>query len=171
MSAEVDIERFVVNLTRAQNDKEIFAVVERESKRRYDHVLFTCLRFDYSQGVMSRLHSSREDVSPTGGAKPLPRGPWADRLVEQGRAYIGRSRKDLKKVFFDYEMLWGIGCESVINVPVRWKNSTVGTINILGRAEQFEQRHAAQLSLYAQLVVPLFLPHEERTQPAATISS
>ena len=46
-------------------------------------------------------------------------------------------------MFFDYEALWAIGCESVLNVSVRWRNRTVGSLNILRRAGQFDQDAAS----------------------------
>ncbi|SFB77713.1 hypothetical protein SAMN05428997_10228 [Bosea sp. CRIB-10] len=152
-----DVQDFLDVVTKATTETAIFSALEEHSARLHDHLLFTCLRFDYDGLVMSRLYSNREDVSPTGGSKPLPSSAWADRLILEGRSYVGRSRQDLKDVFFDHEALWAIGCESVMNIPVRWLDRTVGTINILGRAAQFEEETASRFSVCAQLAVPLFL--------------
>jgi hypothetical protein len=157
MIAHNDIRAVLHVLTGATTARATFSALEEHSARLHEHLLFTCLRFDYDDQVMSRLYSNREDVSPTGGSKPLPSGPWADRLIMEGKSYIGRSRQDLKDVFFDYEALWAVGCESVMNVPVRWQDRTVGSINILGRAAQFDEETASQFSVFAQLAVPLFL--------------
>ncbi|MGO4174743.1 GAF domain-containing protein [Bosea sp. TAF32] len=157
MIAHDDIRAFLAVLTKATSEKAIFSALEEHSAGLHAHLLFTCLRFDYDDLVMSRLYSNREDVSPTGGSKPLPSSPWAERLILEGRSYVGRSRQDIKDVFFDHEALWAIGCESVMNIPVRWLDRTVGSINILGRAAQFEEETASRFSVYAQLAVPLFL--------------
>ncbi|QQO16754.1 GAF domain-containing protein [Bradyrhizobium diazoefficiens] len=157
MIAFDDLRDFLGSLTRATSEGAAFSALEKRSARLHNHVLFTCLRFDYRDQVMLRLYSNREEVSPIGGQKPLPSGPWADRLIQEGRSYIGRSRQDLKEVFFDYEPLWAIGCESVMNIPIRWKSHTVGSINILGRASQYDDVSAEHFAPYAQLAVPLFL--------------
>lgn len=108
MIAFDDLRDFLGSLTRATSEGAAFSALEKRSARLHNHVLFTCLRFDYRDQVMLRLYSNREEVSPIGGQKPLPSGPWADRLIQEGRSYIGRSRQDLKEVFFDYEPLWAI---------------------------------------------------------------
>ena len=40
--------------------------------------------------------------------------------MQGGQPYIGRNRTDIQYVFFDYELIWSLGCESVLNMPVRW---------------------------------------------------
>lgn len=160
MSATVDLSTFRNELADAVNHQRAFEALEALSRRLFDHILFTCLQFDYRRQVMSRLYSNREDVSPTGGTKPMPLGVWANRLLNEGRAYIGNDREDLRAVFFDYEALWAIGCESTMNVPVRWQNRTVGSFNILARAGQFDAGSEELFRTSAQLSVPLFLQHE-----------
>jgi hypothetical protein len=160
MSAALDLPTFMDELSGSSDDLLAFQMLERSSQQLFDHILFTCLRFDYGRQVMTRLYSNREDVSPTGGTKPIPSGVWADRLLSEGRAFIGSSREDLRAVFFDYEALWAIGCESVMNVPVRWQHRTVGSINILAPAKRFDAKSEGMFRSSAQLSVPLFLKIE-----------
>ncbi|MGR9148140.1 GAF domain-containing protein [Rhizobium leguminosarum] len=158
MITPTDLMGFQSDLARTTDAIGAFRLFEAKSEALFGHILFTSLRFDYRGGVMTRLYSNREDVSPIGGTKPIPVGIWADRIVACGQAHIGYSREDLKDVFFDYESLWAIGCESVMNVPVRWQDRTVGSFNVLGRADQFDNDDAATLGLLAQCAVPLFFP-------------
>jgi hypothetical protein len=160
MSSTVDIATIRDELARSPTEQRAFEALEAQSRQLFDHILFTCLRFDYDRQVMARLYSNREDVMPTGGTKPMPSGVWADQLLSDGRAYIGNHREDLRTVFFDYEALWAIGCESTMNVPVRWRNRTVGSFNILARAGQFGAGSEELFRTSAQLSVPLFLQHE-----------
>lgn len=152
-----ELSMFSKALSQAPDAISAFAILEEASTRSFDHILFTCLRFDYDRRIVSRLYSTREDVSPTGGSKPFPHGVWADRIITEGGCYIGNSRVDLRDVFYDYEALWEIGCESVMNIPARWRSRTVGSLNILGRANRFDLVSASWFSLFAQLTVPLFL--------------
>jgi hypothetical protein len=161
MSDVSELAKFSKALSRAVDTLSAFEVVEHKSRELFDHILFTALSFDYDAGVVTRLYSNRADVSPTGGTKPFPSGIWADRIITDGSCYIGNDRQDLKDVFFDYEALWAIGCESVLNVSVRWRNRTVGSLNILGRAGQFDQDAASLFCVFGQLTVPLFLKSEE----------
>lgn len=160
MTADFCLPPFSMALAQAPDTASAFAILEERSRNLFDHILFTCLRFDYDGQVMTRLYSNREDVCPSGGSKPFPSGIWADRIITSGVHYVGNSRVDLQSVFSDYEALWAIGCESVMNIPVRWRGRTVGSLNILGRANQFDQETAVQFSMLAQLAVPLFLQNE-----------
>jgi len=147
-----------LRLSQSKNDEDALTAFEETSRQCFRHILFTALRFDHRAGVMTRLFSNREDVSAVGGSKPIPtEGIWADRLVSKQRWYIGYTKADLKEVFFDHEALWAIGCESVMNVPVVWRRSTIGSFNILGRERQYDEQQASLMSVFAQFAVPLFL--------------
>ncbi|GGF50304.1 GAF domain-containing protein [Azorhizobium oxalatiphilum] len=157
MTDDTAFDGFAAALARAPDADAAFALLEQRSAAMAGHILFTCLRFDRKDGVMSRLYSNREDVSPTGGSKPIPHSAWADRLLRDGNAYIGYDKADLKDVFFDHEQLWAIGCESVMNVPVLWQGVVVGSYNILGGPGQYSEETARAFAPYAQLAVPLLL--------------
>ena len=60
-------------------------------------------------------------------------------------------------MFFDYELIWSLGCESVLNMPVRWAGQTLGTLNLLHRAGHYDESHLPQVRLLAALAVPGFL--------------
>lgn len=145
-----------LQLSRAGDATTAFDVLEAASDEFFGHILFTVLRFDYQEGVMTRLYSNRPDISPVGGTKPIPSGIWADRIILQRSCYIGRKKEDLKEVFFDYELLWAIGCESVMNVPVVWQDQTIGSFNILGGPSQYDEIAAGEMVIFAQMSAPLF---------------
>ena len=132
-------------------------VLAMEMKDLFGHILFTILRFDHRSGVMRRIYSNRPEVNPVGGTKPITDSPWMQTVLFRGESYIGRTREDLKQVFFDHETLWAIGCESVLNTPVRWQGRVIGSINMLDRAEQYTDDHAPLACLCAQYSVPLLL--------------
>ncbi|WP_085026433.1 hypothetical protein [Ensifer aridi] len=156
MIAASSIHEVAIRLSRAEDHAAAFIALEAVTSERFGHILFTALRFDYDDGVMTRLYSNRIDVTPVGGTKPIPTGPWADRIISQRSCYVGRRKEDLKEVFFDYEPLWAIGCESVMNVPVVWANRTIGSINILGGPSQYDEITASEMMIFAQMSTPLF---------------
>jgi hypothetical protein len=151
------IQDIAFRIFRSESDAAALDVIESACADRFDHILFTALRIDYAAGVMTRLYSNRQDVNAAGGTKPIPSGPWADRLISQRRCYIGYSKEDLKEVFFDHEALWAIGCESVMNVPVVWRGDTVGTFNVLGGPAQYDEKDAAEMMMLGQFAAPLFI--------------
>jgi hypothetical protein len=38
---------------------------------------------------------------------------------------------DVREVFFDHELIFSLGCASVLNVPVTWRGRVLGTMNLL----------------------------------------
>ena len=91
---------------------------------------------------------------PVGGRKPVTDSAWMRSVMFDGVPYIGRNRDDIKEVFYDYELIWSLGCESVINLPVRWNGQTYGTLNLLHRAGWYDEADIANVRLFAQLALP-----------------
>lgn len=126
--------------------------------------LFTILVCQHEKNLTQRIYTSNPDAYPVGGTKPMTSSPWGDRVVKQGEVYIGCDREDIKNAFFDYELIWSLGCESVINVPIRWRGQTVGTLNLLHQAGYYGDTHVEPVRLMAQLLLPaVFLSIERMT--------
>ena len=56
------------------------------------------------------------------------------RVIHGGQPYIGRERHDIEQNFFDHALIVSLGCESILNMPVRWRGQTMGTLNLCHRA-------------------------------------
>jgi len=52
------------------------------------------------------------------------------RVIHGGQPYIGRTRQDIEQNFFDHALIVSLGCESILNIPVRWRGQTMGTLNL-----------------------------------------
>jgi len=118
----------------------------------FGHRLFTVLVFDAQQRLLKRVYSNSPEVSPVGGAKRVGDSPWARQTLLEGRFHVGSTRADLKSVFSEYERLWAHGCESVLNVPVRADGVTIATLNLLGKAHQYDGCDLVLARLFAQLL-------------------
>ena len=42
---------------------------------------------------------------------------------------MANTKEDLAKIFFDHELIWSLGCGSVINLPIVIGGQVVGTLN------------------------------------------
>ena len=118
-------------------EPEFWPAFETAMGSAFGHKLFTVLAFDADKSLMRRLYSNREDVSPTGGAKRVTDSPWTQHVLREGKLMMGSQREDIK-IYSEYELLWSIGCESFLNIPVRKNGVTVGTINLLDRAGRYD---------------------------------
>ena len=121
------------------------------------HMLFTILVHHPGLAQNERYYSNMPSHYPVGGSKPITDSPWMQRVIGKGLPYIGRTREDISDVFYDYELIWSLGCESVLNLPVRWQGQTVGTLNLLHRAGYYHEGHVAGVSVLAHLALPALL--------------
>jgi hypothetical protein len=118
------------------------------------HILFTILIHHPGLKESERFYTNMPDAYPVGGRKPVTDRPWMQSVIGDGVPYLGRTREDIKEVFFDYELIWSLGCESVINMPVRWQGQTLGTLNLLHRAGWYDESDFAITRLFAHLALP-----------------
>jgi len=118
------------------------------------HILFTILIHHPGLKQSERFYSNMPEAYPVGGRKPVTDSAWMKRVIGEGLPYIGRTREDIEEAFYDYELIWSLGCESVLNLPVRWKGQTIGTLNLLHRAGWYSEDDVAVTRLFGHLALP-----------------
>lgn len=118
------------------------------------HKLFTILIHHPGLRESERFYSNQPESYPVGGRKPVTDSPWMQTVVHGGRPYIGRTREDIREVFYDYELIWSLGCESVLNMPVRWQGQTIGTLNLLHQAGWYTEDDVELTRLFGALALP-----------------
>ena len=121
------------------------------------HILFTILVHHPGLRQSERFYSNMPAEYPVGGRKPVTDSPWMKQVIHEGRPYVGRTREDIKEVFYDHELIWSLGCESVLNLPVRWRGNTMGTLNLLHRAGYYDESQIAHVAVLAHLALPALL--------------
>jgi hypothetical protein len=132
----------------------LFAALDAAMGAAIGHILFTILVIHPGAEESQRYHSNMPLEYPVGGRKPINRTDWFQRVLGDGEAYIGRTHEDIASVFFDHELIRSLGCESVLNVPVRWNGRSLGTLNLLHRAAWYDQADIAPARLFASLAAP-----------------
>jgi hypothetical protein len=121
------------------------------------HILFTVLIHHPGLRQSERFYTNRPAEYPVGGRKPVTDSPWMQRVIGRGEPYIGRTAEDIRAVFFDHALILSLGCESVLNMPVRWAGQTIGTLNLLHRAGHYDESHVSGVRLLAHLALPAML--------------
>lgn len=145
----------VVAAHREADQPEVtFRAVDAALAATTGHILFTILIHHPGLKQSERFYSNMPDAYPVGGRKPVTDRPWMQSVIGRGEPYIGRTREDIKEVFFDYELIWSLGCESVLNMPVRWQGQTLGTLNLLHKAGWYDESDIAVTRLFAHLALP-----------------
>ncbi|MGY8681498.1 GAF domain-containing protein [Bradyrhizobium sp. UFLA05-153] len=141
---------------RADQPDALFAALDGALKSAIGHKLFTILTYD-DTGEAARVYSNLPGPYPTGGRKRLAPGPWTEAVLDRGEAYIGRTQDDLRTVFSDHELIASLGCASVLNMPVRWRGRTLGSLNLLHKACWYGEDDVDACLPFAQLALPALL--------------
>ena len=131
-----------------------FRAVDAALAQSPGHILFTILVHHPAAKQSERFYTNMPDSYPVGGRKPVTDSAWMKQVIFAGEPYIGRTREDIKDVFFDHELIWSLGCESVLNMPVRWAGQTLGTLNLLHRAGYYDESQLEAVRLIAHLALP-----------------
>ena len=132
---------------------DLWTDVDNAMQVLFGHKLFTALVFDRSRGRLARIYSNNQEVSTVGGAKAVTDSPWSRRVLMDGQIYVGSTRDDIRTAFSEYEQLWGIGCESVLNIPVQHEGETVATLNLLDAAGRYDAADRDLAWTVAQMLV------------------
>lgn len=63
----------------------------------------------------------------------------------------------MRATFADYEALKAMGCTASMNVPVRFRGRTLGTMNLNGDEDRYGDREAGLAQPFATLAIPAYL--------------
>jgi len=140
---------FQTKVAEASDSDAVFAIVASASDAFIGHRLFTVMAFDAPSMQVRRLYSSNPDVYPPGGSKHKRDTQWGRQVLEEGRPFVGRNAGDIRANFGDHEIILRLGLESVLNVPVRVHGRTIGTMNLLHRADYYDSADVQCAALLA----------------------
>jgi hypothetical protein len=132
----------------------LFAALDAAMGQAIGHRLFTILIVHPGAQQSQRYYSNMPDAYPVGGRKPINPTHWFQRVLGDGECYIGNSYADIADVFYDHELIQSLGCESVLNVPIRWNGTSLGTINLLHQAGWYDPADIPTAQHFAALAVP-----------------
>jgi hypothetical protein len=138
----------------AGQPEALFAALDKAMGATIGHKLFTILVIHPGAQQSQRYYSNMPDSYPVGGRKPINPTHWFAKVLGEGVPYIGYNYADISDVFFDHELIRSLGCESVLNVPVRWNGASIGTINLLHERGWYNGSDVALGQHFAALATP-----------------
>lgn len=95
--------------------------------------LFTASVYDLAAGRSRRIYSENPAAYPVGGFKPVSPGKWYDRVITRQQIFSSLTIEEIAEVFFDWQLIQSLGCESNLNMPVVIGGEVIGTVNLLER--------------------------------------
>lgn len=132
----------------------LFRALDAALAKTIGHILFTILVHHPEKHESERFYTNRPAEYPIGGRKPVTDAPWMRQVIGRGEPYIGRTADDIRSHFFDHALILGLGCESILNMPARWQGRTLGTLNLLHRANHYQESDLPVARLFAALALP-----------------
>lgn len=142
------------------NKNIFFKKVDQLIKRLIGHKLITFTVIDKSKKYVERIYTNNSKVYPLLGTKPVPRNKWSKTIIRDKKNFLGKNKKDIKKLFFDHDTIFSLGCGSIINFIVKFNNMPIGTINVLDKEYKYSQRDIKKLDIISGFMIPFFLKHQ-----------
>ena len=134
----------------------MFAAVARIAGANIGHRLFTVMAFDAAAMTVQRAYSDNPEAYPPGGIKNKRDTAWGRLVLDDGQPFIGRDADAIRAHFDDHQVIFELGLESVLNVPIRLGGQTLGTMNLLHDAGFYDEADLPWgFFLAGQLAAPL----------------
>ena len=111
-------------------------------------------------GVSLDIHSGEflTLLGPSGSGKTTTLNLIAGFLTpDRGEIFIANLQNDVRAAFADYTVIFSLGIGAIMNVPVRFRGRSLGTMNICSEAGWFSKADRAPGRLLASLLVPPLL--------------
>lgn len=142
------------------NSYKFYKKLDKSIKSTIGHKLFTLTVVDKSKKFVERVYSSNEKIYPLLGTKPIPKNEWTKRVIIKKKEFLGSNFNQIKKLFFDYEVIQSIGCGSIINLPILHNNKILGTLNVLHKENYYTKDSVKSIIPFSQLLSSYFLIHQ-----------
>ena len=143
-----------------------FGAIDKAVAATIGHRLFTILVHHRAARESERVYTNMREAYPVGGRKPITDSPWMQQVMQRGLPYIGRNADDLRDVFYDHELIVSLGCRSVLNIPLRWRGETLGTLNMLHEENWYGTGHVELARVFAQLALPAVMAQQTKESMA-----
>ncbi len=132
-----------------------YALIDKLIQERVGHRQLTLLIVEGAE--VARVYSTDLASYPVGGRKPMGPTPWGELVLTRQQVFLGRTMDDIRWAFFDHELIGRLGLGSIINVPIVYDGTTLGTINASHDEHFYRSEHVPLVAELAPLLIPAFL--------------
>ena len=135
--------------------------IDRIVKSLIGHKLITFTVIDNKLKFCERIYSNNNKVYPILGQKKMPKNIWSKKVLINKKHFLCKNKKDIKKIYYDYETIFSLGCGSIINLLVLFKGKPIGTINILNQENHYVLKDLEKIDFLTIYLIPFFLDHQK----------
>lgn len=148
----------ITQVTATESDPQaVFRAVEGLAQQIVGHRLFTVMRLHARFAEVERVYSSRPDAYPVGGRKPKGGTAWGEQVLDRGEVFLAATPDEVRRAFADHELIFSLGFGAILNVPIRFRGRSLGTLNLCHEAGWFGDADVAPARQLAGLLVPPLL--------------
>lgn len=114
---------------------------------------------------LQRVHSSHAEAFPVNGIRPMAGDPWVQHLMATGDPELSSDAEAVRRHFFDAQAIFDLGCESVLNVPIRLRGRNLGILTLMHRAHWYAPSHVNICLPFAALIGAAWVASPQRVTP------
>ncbi|HEX3952072.1 MAG TPA: GAF domain-containing protein [Stellaceae bacterium] len=134
----------------------VFRAVEGVAARVIGFRMLTIMRLHPASAEVERLYSSLPEAYPVSGRKPKQGTAWGAQVLDRGEVFLAATPEAVRESFTDYALLFSLGIGAILNVPIRFRGASLGTLNICHEAGWFRDEDFATGRIIASfLAAPL----------------
>ena len=90
----------------------------------------------------------------------MPQNIWSKKVLRNRKHFLCKNKKEIKKIYFDYETIFSLKCGSIINLLILFNNKPIGTINILHNENYFTNNDIKKIQDLTIFMTPFCLLHQ-----------
>ena len=106
---------------------------------------------------VERIHSTMPDVYPVGGRKPVLPNAYTERVRVEMKPFLAKTPAEFAPLFPDHETITGLGLGCVMNLPVVFAGTVLGTVNLLDREGAYDEHHVEPAMTIARQILPVLV--------------
>ncbi len=133
-----------------------FSAIDAYARLGLAHTLCTVNRYDADAMRVVRLYSSNPQAYPPGGSKDKTGTAWGRHVLLEQQVFVGEGEDAIREFFNDHDAIRELGLQSVINVPVVYEGTCLGTVNFLMPRPVVSDADIHTARLAALLALPAF---------------
>jgi hypothetical protein len=152
-----DVDRALAQFDRdlglAKTGDAVWGALHRLAAATVGAKIFSVMIVDWPNDRAGRVYTSHPREYPVSGTKPINRTHWFDTIHRERKPFVANTIQEIAAVFPDHDLIWSLGCGSVINLPVVLGDEMAGTVNLLHEEHHYTSARVAaagRLSLAAK---------------------
>jgi hypothetical protein len=147
----------VMALSMKGDAKKVYKAVEKLAKETCGYTMFTVLKYVEKDKQVARTYTSNPKKYPVGGRKPIDPGSHNQRKLESGQVFVAPNKAEIKRTYFDYELIYSLGITAILNAPITANGKRLGTLALSGIQGMYGKKEVERSKVLAGLLVPVLM--------------